>query len=134
MMDTPPRGRPIAPQLVMGMLIIVVGMLFTLENVGLIDAHDYLRFWPAGLIGIGLVKLWQGGSGGGTFGGFIFVFAGVWLLLESMDIVTISLWNLWPLLLVIVGGSMVWRGMFGRRDDTPGGVDSHATVSAMAVL
>ena len=132
MMQTPERRRSIAPQLVMGLLIIVIGMLFTLENVGLVDAHHYLKFWPSGLIAIGLVKLWQGG-GSGTFSGFIFVFAGVWLLLEAMGIVTISLWNLWPMLFVLVGGSMVWRGLYGARSpENP--LDSHSTVSAMAVL
>lgn len=131
MMQPAERTRPIAPQLVMGLLIIVIGLLFTLENVGLLEAHDYLKFWPAGLIAIGLVKLWQGGSG--TFMGSIFVFAGVWLLLESMGIVTMSLWNLWPMLFVLVGGSMVWRGLYGRRvEENP--LDSHSTVSAMAVL
>jgi predicted membrane protein len=131
MMQPAERTRPIAPQLVMGLLIIVIGLLFTLENVGLLEAHDYLKFWPAGLIAIGLVKLWQGGSG--TFMGSIFVFAGVWLLLESMGIVTMSLWNLWPMLFVLIGGSMVWRGLYGRRvEENP--LDSHSTVSAMAVL
>lgn len=132
MMGMPGRTRSIAPQLVMGLLIIVIGVLFTLENVGLLDAHDYLRFWPVGLVAIGLVKLWQGG-GGGAGSGFVFVFAGVWLLLESMGIVTISLWNLWPMLFVFVGGAMVWRGLFGRpAQGAP--ADSHSTVSAMAVL
>lgn len=132
MMESPERTRSIAPQLVMGVVIIVIGVLFTLENLGLLDAHDYLRFWPSGLIAIGLVKLWQGG-GSGTFMGSIFVFAGVWLLLESLGIVTMSLWNLWPMVFVFVGGSMVWRGLYGRRiEENP--LDSHSTVSAMAVL
>lgn len=132
MIDMPERTRSIAPQLVIGLLIIVLGLLFTLENLGFIDAHDYLRFWPAGLVAIGLVKLWQG-CASGTLSGSIFVFAGVWLLLESMGIVTISLWNLWPMLFVLVGGSMVWRGLYGRRTDS-NPIDSHSTVSAMAVL
>lgn len=132
MIESPERTRSIAPQLVIGLVISVIGVLFTLENIGLVDAHDYLRFWPSGLIAIGLIKLWQGG-GSGTFMGSIFVFAGAWLLLESMGIVTMSLWNLWPMLFVFVGGSMVWRGLYGRRvEENP--LDSHSTVSAMAVL
>jgi len=131
MMDTPQPARPIAPQLVMGLLIVVVGMLFTLENVGVIDAHEYLRYWPVGLIAVGLLKLWQGS--GAIFGGFIFVFVGVWLLLQAMGIVTVSLWNLWPMLLVFAGASMVWRGMHGGSAERAT-ADAHSTVSAMAVL
>src|SRR4051812_32995683 len=113
MSDPAEHGRAIVPQLVIGLLIIVAGILFMLENVGVLDAQEYLRYWPAGLIAVGLVKLWQGR--GGAVGGFIFVLAGGWLLLQSLDIVRISLWNLWPLLLVFAGASMVWRGMYGAR-------------------
>src|SRR5512144_2710632 len=58
MIDKPQSARPIAPQLVMGVLIVVVGLLFTLENVGVIDGHDYLRYWPVALIAVGLLTLW----------------------------------------------------------------------------
>jgi predicted membrane protein len=132
-MEPPGRTRPIAPQLVMGLLVIAVGLLFTLENLGMVEAHNYLRYWPVGLIAVGLLKLWQAGSGGGTLIGAGFVFAGVWLVLQSMAIVTVSLWDLWPMVLVVVGGSMVWRGMTGRRGET-GTADSYSTVSAVAVL
>ena len=126
------RGRPITPQLLMGLLIIVLGVLFTLQNVGVLDAREYLNYWPVGLIAIGGLKLWGCRSGGGTFAGLLFIGAGVWLLLESLEIVTISLWELWPVLLVFFGASMVWRGVHGRPE--VGGTDSNATVSALAVL
>ena len=126
--------RSIAPQLVMGIVIIVVGVLFTLDNLGLIEAEAYLRYWPVIPIAIGLMKLWAGGRGA-SFPGLFFFFAGVWLLLQSMAIVTISLWSLWPVLLILAGGSMIWRGVYGpacqrRVADT----DGHSTISAMAVL
>ena len=132
-MEPPGRTRPIAPQLVMGLLVIAIGVLFTLENLGMIEAHEYFRYWPVALIVVGLLKLWQAGSGGGTLIGAGFVFAGVWLVLESMALVTVSLWDLWPIILVLVGGSMVWRGVTGRRTDVSTG-DSYSTVSAVAVL
>ena len=115
----------------MGLLIIVVGVLFTLQNVGVLDAREYLHYWPLGLIAIGGLKLWQRRSGG-AFAGLLFITAGAWLLLESLEIVTVSLWELWPVLLVFFGASMVWRGVHGRPE--PGGTDSNATVSALAVL
>ena len=133
-MDGLSRSRSIAPQLVMGLLIIVIGVLFTLDNLGFIEAEAYLRFWPAGLIAIGLMKLWSGGRGA-SFPGLLFVLVGVWLLLQAMEIVTVSLWSLWPVLLILAGGSMVWRGINGPACER--GVmdsDSHSKVSAMAVL
>src|SRR5262245_2468714 len=133
-MDASGRTRSIAPQLVMGLLIIVIGVLFTLENLGFIEAQNYLRYWPVALIAVGFMKLWAGGRGA-VFPGLLFFFIGLWLLLQSMEIVTVSLWSLWPVLLIVAGGSMVWRGINGPACER--GVmdsDSHSTVSAVAVL
>jgi predicted membrane protein len=126
------RGRPITPQLLMGLLVIAVGVLFTLDNLDLVDARQYIRFWPVGLIAIGVLKLWQSRGGGGTFAALLLTLAGTWLLLESLMIVTVSFVDLWPMLLVLLGASLVWHGMRGRRERA--GMDDTATVSALAVL
>ena len=65
------RRGSAASQLLIGVLIIVVGLLFTLENLGVPHATQYLSYWPAGLIAIGLVKLWDSreGHGGGAQAG-----------------------------------------------------------------
>ena len=133
-MDTgaAPERASLTPQLVMGLLIIVVGVLFTLDNLGIAYAEDYLRYWPAGLIAIGLVKLWQcrGGSAG-SFAGSLFVLAGLLLLADSLGVVRVSIAQLWPLVLVFFGASMVWRGVHGRPAPPS---DSTATVSGIAIL
>jgi predicted membrane protein len=126
------RGKPMTPQLLMGLLVIAVGVLFTLDNLDLVDARHYIRFWPAGLIAIGALKLWQSRGGGGAFAALLLTLAGTWLLLESLAIVTISVVDLWPMLLVLFGASLVWHGMRGRRARV--GMDDTATVSALAVL
>ena len=60
MMETGPEPRRrITPQLLMGLVIIAVGVLFTLDNLGMLEAQEYLRYWPAGLVAIGGLKLWQ---------------------------------------------------------------------------
>ena len=107
----PGRSRSIAPQLVMGLLIIVVGVLFTLENLGFIDAARLPTVLAGGPHRGRAHEAVAGGRGGARCTDCIFFFAGVWLLLESMSIVSISLWDLWPVLLIFAGGSMVWRGI-----------------------
>ena len=132
---TPPDGRrsPAASQLLMGILIIAVGFLFTLDNLGIAHAWNYLRYWPAGLIALGLVKLWDSREGyGGGFGGFVITLIGLWLLLESAVDIRISFGDMWPMLLVFVGGYLVWRGLTGQR--RLAAADDHAIVSAMAIL
>lgn len=120
------------PQLVTGLMVIAVGVLFTLDNLGMADADRYLRFWPAGLIVLGLLKLWQSRNGPGAFGGLLFTALGTWLLLEQTALVTLSFRDMWPALLVVLGGFLVWQGLTGPRLRPAG--STTAIVSAAAIL
>lgn len=124
----------LTPQLLVGLMVMGVGVLFMLENLG-IARWDYymLRYWPAGLIAVGVLKLWQSRDGmGGAFGGFLFALAGAWLLLEQTTLVRVRFVDLWPSLLVLFGAYLVWQGVAGPR--TRGLSEANATVSAMAIL
>ena len=129
-----PPGFRFTPRLVVGLLVIAVGVLFTLDNLGLTDADAYLRYWPAGMIAIGAMKVWESGSSGRGFSGFLLMIAGAWLLLDSLGIARLSLREMAPLLLVLLGGSMVWQGMRGRMRATGAPSDANSTISGLAVL
>lgn len=120
------------PQLVLGLLIVTVGVLLTLDTVGILDAEYFMRYWPAGLIAIGLAKLLQSrGSHSGVIGGLIFSIVGVWLLLDNLRIIRVSVFELWPVVIVVIGASLVWRSMTGPR---PVPNDTNSVVSALAIL
>lgn len=127
-------GVRVTPQLVLGLLVIVAGVLFLLDNLGIATARAYLRYWPVGLVAIGLLKIWQSREGcPGAFAGFIFTFAGVWLLLEELALVRIRLNDLWPLFLVFFGAYLVWQGISGRKRPPEAG-DDDDRLSAFAML
>jgi hypothetical protein len=132
--QAPPRGSPrLTPQLIFGLIVIGAGVLFTLENLHVIDdAGRFLRFWPAAVIAIGLVQIWGARDRpGSASSGVIITAVGLWLLLEQTDLVNIRFADLWPLLLVCVGGYLVWQGLAGAHERT---VDTTSTVSALAIL
>jgi predicted membrane protein len=130
---TQPRSR-LSAQLVAGVLIIAAGVLAMLDNFDVLDGRAYFRYWPVGLIALGLAKFQQARGGPGRLGASVFVAAGTWLLLESLGIVHISVWQLWPLLLVLFGASLVWQGMRGRGSRGQRLTDANATISGVAVL
>jgi predicted membrane protein len=104
------------PQLVVGLLVSLVGVVMTLDHLEVLEAERYLRFWPAAVIALGLVKVWSSRDGaGGAFGGFMFVVIGTWLLLEQTALVRVSVWEMWPALLVFCGLFLVWQGVSGPR-------------------
>lgn len=120
------------PQLVLGLMVIAAGVLLTLDNLGVAEANRYLRFWPAGLLLLGLLKLWQSQHGAGTFGGIVLTAVGAWLLLEQSAIVTLSIRDLWPVLLVLLGGFLVWQGLSGPAPRPA--ANANAIISAAAIL
>jgi predicted membrane protein len=124
----------LTPQSLLGLIVILAGVMLTLDNFGIVDTSRIIRYWPAGLIAIGLLKVWQSRDGkGGAFAGFLFTIAGVWLLLEELTVLRIHFEDLWPLLLVFFGAYLVWHGVSGRQHPTLE-QDSHATMSAVAIL
>jgi predicted membrane protein len=133
-MDTPavnPRPR-FTPQVLFGLLVIAAGVLFTLDNLGVVDAGQVLQYWPSALVAIGLLKLWQAREGQAWVGGFFLVLLGGWMLLERVVVIRISLQELWPLLFVFLGAYLVWKGLGGIRH---GPVSNGQTrFSALAIM
>ena len=105
--------------MIAGTLLIGLGVLFTLDNFGVVDAGDIFRYWPLFLVGIGLLKIVQSSHPEQRIGGAVLAGIGALLLLRTLHVISFHLRDVWPILLVVGGGLMVWRSV-GRRD--PGAV------------
>ena len=127
--------RPrLSSQVIIGLMVIAVGVIFTLDNLGIIYAEDYLRYWPAGLLLIGAVKVWHARKDGqGWFSGLLFLGAGAYMLMNRITYIRIDPRVIFPLFLVFLGGFMVWRGVFGRRCSSRAG-DGLSRFSSLAVM
>ena len=113
---------PLTGRLVFGLVVITLGVLFTLDNLGLLSAGEILRWWPALLLAYGLIRLTGVSGRQSTVPGVIFTLAGALLLLHEFDFIQIDPWDLWPAVLVVIGGSMVVGAMRRTRGgDAPVG-------------
>ena len=115
------------PQTVIGAIIIIFGILFTLDNMGIIsDAGYYLRFWPVALIVIGVIKIISPAHHGERVAGVIVGGIGLLLLLWTLHALSFSIWNLWPLVLVFIGAKMLlnprrrWEEVLSMRKENIG--------------
>ena len=45
------------PSIAGGLIIITIGVIFLLDNVGVLEAHAFTRWWPLLLIILGVSKL-----------------------------------------------------------------------------
>jgi predicted membrane protein len=97
------------PRLVIGVSIILAGILFTLDNLRLVRADSYLSYWPVVLIVIGVAQLVQTRTWSGYGWSLVLIIGGGWMLAQNLGIISLSIWNLSPLLLVLLGASIAWR-------------------------
>jgi len=123
----------ITSQLILGVAIAIVGVLFTLDNLEIVSAREFLRYWPAALIALGLVHVVQSTTHAGAFGGIIWILVGSALLGKRLGFLSLNLWNYWPLLLVLVGGRIVWQTISASAPPQSK-TDPSAIVSALAVM
>jgi hypothetical protein len=136
-LSSPPGAQPprITSQVVFGLALVAAGILFTLDNLEIIDARDYFRFWPVVFVGVGAVKLWNATRGGqGWFSGLFFLGLGSWMLLNRIIYFRFSPREFFPMLLVFLGGYLVWRGFGGTRKPQSAAGDGHSQFSAFAIM
>ena len=98
-----------AVRLVFGILIIVAGLLFTLDNFGFVSARFLIRLWPVALIAVGLTKALQQKGFWNGFWGWVVTLAGLLLLLDNLHVLRFPVWKLLPLVLVALGIRLVQK-------------------------
>ena len=112
-------------KLIIGIFFVVHGILLAADNLGVLRAWDYLRFWPAVLLLVGLYKIWEPGR---QVVGAILTVVGAALLAQNAGWLRVSIGDLWPLALIIAGIAVIARA-FGF--ELPSG-DSRNIVAVFA--
>lgn len=103
---------PIAvTKLIVGLFFAALGVLLTAGNLRLLRVDEYLRYWPAFIIVIGVLKLADPRQ---RMAGGILTFAGAALLAFSAGWIHFTIFDLWPLVIIGFGVAMVARS-FGFR-------------------
>jgi len=107
----PRRGSPLTGRLLFGIVILVLGLLWTAENLGLGEAEAVLRWWPALLLAYGLVRLAGLDGTRSWVSGALFTLAGGWMLARELGWVHLSIWRLWPVWMIVVGLGLIFRSV-----------------------
>lgn len=104
--------RPFTPQVLVGLLIVVFGLLLTAGNLGWVDRQQVLgliRYWPLVISAIGVMQLVAAESRSNRVFAGILIFVGLWLTAEQVYAFRIHFFQWWPLLLVLAGGWLISR-------------------------
>jgi len=107
--------RPITGRIIVGLIVMWVGLLWTLDNLNILESEPILRWWPVAVVWVGIAKLFGLWTHRHLVWGSAFVAVGFLCLLNTLGVVAIQVWDLWPVALIAVGLSLVSRAF------TPGG-------------
>jgi len=128
-----PRGSQMTARLVVGLIIFTLGTLWTLDNLGVLDADRILRWWPALLVFLGLGKVTGLIPRRQVVLGSVFACIGFVLLGNALDWFSFHLWQLWPVFLIIAGTSLVMRSIRGPGSGAESS-DRNAEVHTFAMM
>ncbi len=107
------RSLIFSPQFILGIIIIAVGIVFMLDNLDIIYAGDFLRYWPALLIVYGVTKVSQSSKNSGQIFGWILILVGSMKLLDTLNFINFRIWDWWPIVFIVIGLNFL-RGSWNR--------------------
>lgn len=122
-------GRSVPSQVLLGVGVIVLGVLFLVDNLGFIEIRNVLHFWPAVFILFGLLKMYDSSTSSGRMTGAILVGVGLFMVLNRMGFWYFGWHTLWPLLLIAGGAGLLLKSS-ERRREMHGGTDATGTPGA----
>jgi hypothetical protein len=115
-------------RLVFGLAMVALGALWTLDEMGGLDASVYTSWWPVLPLAWGLMVVFGVGTSRRPLLGGIWLIVGVVGLLDKLGWNGPSVWALWPLILVYVGIVVTIRALrSGEAPATPESGESRFT-------
>ena len=108
------EGRRVS-RLIAGLLLLLLGGVFALQNLGVVRAGHLRDYWPLILIWVGLTRMFVSGQHGHFASGLVIFLLGVFFQLERLDVFWVPIRQFWPLLLIAVGFGLIADSLLGRR-------------------
>jgi predicted membrane protein len=121
----------ITPRLIVGLGILTLGTLWTLDNLNILESEEITAWWPLILITIGIVQLVNRHAN--RVGPALLIFVGAMLLASSLGYIDFDLGDLIPFGIALFGGKLVWDAL-ARRSARPALAHDASTVHAFAVM
>lgn len=116
-------GNPAAnPRFIIGAIITIFGFILMLDRLHIMDAEFVLKLWPVVFIAIGLQRFFNPRPGGSNTQGILWIAFGGWLLLNTLGLLRVAVWDMiWPVLLIWFGARLMQRTSVSASDARPSG-------------
>ena len=98
-----------------GAIVVAIGCLLLLDNLGIVRFHDVWQYWPVLLVAWGVSRIVDSRTPSGWIGGGMVALVGAFLLLDRLDIIVFNWALVWPLILIAFGVSVLVRALERNR-------------------
>lgn len=118
--EPPPwHGRRVA-----GVLLILAGVAFLLDQSGIVAVQDLWHYWPLALVAAGVVRVASSATARDTIGGSWSILIGLWLFANFEGWFGMNFDNSWPFLLIAWGVTLLFSPAVMRRRPRRSNIDS----------
>jgi len=106
-------------RLVIGLIIVAIGGLLLLGNLGWLDSRHLLRtLWPLALVAAGVSMMRNPERGKNHTWAWVLITVGLWIFLDKIGLLDFNIWqSLVPAILLGVGGRLVYLAMKERSEE-----------------
>ena len=118
-------------RLIIGLWILTVGMLWTLDNLGVVESSMVTRWWPAVVIVVGVIRFFDPHAG--KVSSIVIAMVGVGLLLDTLGVWDFDPGDFIPLLIAFIGAKLV-LDVFRRRGSARSNAEPDAVVHGFAFM
>lgn len=122
----------ITPRLIVGFAVLCFGLLWTLDNMNVMESEAIAQWWPAVLIVVGAVRLLDPAAS--RFASIALMLIGTLLVLDVADLVDFDLGDLIPLAVAALGAKLIWDALGRRSVRRAAGTDPNSVISAFALM
>jgi hypothetical protein len=102
-------------QMMWGLVLIVVGTIFLLDRMDILDMRSLWHYWPLLLVVAGINQTIGYPSAREFRNGLWTVFVGLWLFAVFEGFLGLTFRNSWPLFILMAGLQMVLAPVIARR-------------------
>ena len=128
------QSKGVTSQVILGLLVIFVGLLFLLDNLDILDTRRAVSFWPMLFLIVGTVKLCDTQTRGGQIMGTGFIGLGILIMLDRMDIINFDWRVMWPLFFICFGVYTLYKARTNRRLVSIDGVKGETDLGGEGVV
>ena len=121
----------ITPRLIIGLGILALGLLWTLDNLNILESEAITDWWPAIIIAVGLVRFLDARAS--RLASVFIILLGALLLADSLDYADVDPGDVIPIGVALIGAKLVWDAL-GRKRSRDGGGDPSSHLNAFAIM